>query len=47
VFGDITMARISFDDGADFKGRIEIDRPKPQTDDVPEGVGVRVAAEII
>jgi cytoskeletal protein CcmA (bactofilin family) len=32
VFGDITTVRISIEDGADFKGRIEIDRPKPQTD---------------
>jgi len=29
VFGDITTVRISIEDGADFKGRIEIDRPKP------------------
>jgi cytoskeletal protein CcmA (bactofilin family) len=32
VFGDITTVRISIEDGADFKGRIEIDRPQPQTD---------------
>jgi cytoskeletal protein CcmA (bactofilin family) len=32
VFGDITTVRISIEDGADFKGRIEIDRPKPETD---------------
>ena len=32
VFGDITTVRISIEDGADFKGRIEIDRPKPQID---------------
>ena len=31
VFGDIITVRISIEDGADFKGRIEIDRPKPQT----------------
>jgi cytoskeletal protein CcmA (bactofilin family) len=30
VFGDITTARISIDEGADFKGRAEIERPKPQ-----------------
>jgi cytoskeletal protein CcmA (bactofilin family) len=29
VFGDITTVRISIEDGADFKGRIEIDRHKP------------------
>jgi cytoskeletal protein CcmA (bactofilin family) len=32
VIGDITTVRISIEDGADFKGRIEIDRSKPQTD---------------
>jgi cytoskeletal protein CcmA (bactofilin family) len=46
VIGDITTARISIEDGAHFKGRIEIDRPKPQTDADPESVGVPVAAEI-
>jgi cytoskeletal protein CcmA (bactofilin family) len=29
VIGDITTARIGIEDGAHFKGRIEIDRPKP------------------
>ncbi len=47
VFGDITTVRISIEDGADFKGRIEIDRPKPQTDAYSESVGVPIAAEII
>jgi cytoskeletal protein CcmA (bactofilin family) len=28
VFGDITTARISIEDGAIFKGRIEIERGK-------------------
>jgi cytoskeletal protein CcmA (bactofilin family) len=46
VIGDITTARISIEDGAHFKGRIEIARPKPQTDADPESVGVPVAAEI-
>lgn len=30
VFGDITTARISIEEGADFKGRAEIERFKPQ-----------------
>ena len=47
VFGDITTVRISIEDGADFKGRMEIDRPKPQTDAGFESVGVSVVAEII
>jgi cytoskeletal protein CcmA (bactofilin family) len=47
VVGDITTARISIEDGADFKGRIEIDRPKPQTDADSERVGIPVTAEII
>jgi cytoskeletal protein CcmA (bactofilin family) len=29
VIGNITTTRISIEDGADFKGRMEIDRPKP------------------
>jgi cytoskeletal protein CcmA (bactofilin family) len=29
VSGDVTTARVSIEDGADFKGRMEIDRPKP------------------
>jgi cytoskeletal protein CcmA (bactofilin family) len=28
VSGDVTTARVSIEDGADFKGRMEIDRPK-------------------
>jgi cytoskeletal protein CcmA (bactofilin family) len=47
VVGDITTARISIEDGGDFKGRIEIDRPKPQTDADSERVGIPVTAEII
>ena len=47
VIGDITTTRVSIEDGADFKGRMEIDRPKPQTDAGFESVGVPVAAEII
>ena len=30
IFGDITTARISIEEGADFKGRAEIERSKPQ-----------------
>jgi len=29
VSGDVITARVSIEDGADFKGRMEIDRPKP------------------
>jgi cytoskeletal protein CcmA (bactofilin family) len=29
VCGNVTTARVSIEDGADFKGRMEIDRPKP------------------
>jgi cytoskeletal protein CcmA (bactofilin family) len=29
VIGDITTTRVSIEDGADFKGRMEIDRQKP------------------
>ena len=47
VFGDITTVRISIEDGADFKGRIEIDHPKPQADADSKSVGVPIAAEII
>ena len=47
VFGDITTVRISIEDGADFKGRIEIDYPKPQSGANSESVGVPVAAETI
>jgi len=28
VIGDVTTTRVSIEDGADFKGRMEIDRPK-------------------
>jgi cytoskeletal protein CcmA (bactofilin family) len=42
VIGDITTARISIEDGAYFKGHIEIDRPKPQAAAESESVGVPV-----
>jgi cytoskeletal protein CcmA (bactofilin family) len=29
VIGDISTTQVSIEDGADFKGRMEIDRPKP------------------
>jgi len=29
VSGDVTTTRVSIEDGADFRGRMEIDRPKP------------------
>jgi cytoskeletal protein CcmA (bactofilin family) len=29
VIGDVTTTRVSIEDGADFKGRMEIDHPKP------------------
>jgi len=41
VIGNITTARISVEDGAYFKGRIEIERPgKPSETPELEGVGV-------
>jgi cytoskeletal protein CcmA (bactofilin family) len=46
VIGDIAAARISIEDGAYFKGRIEIDRPKPQAVVEPENVGIPVTAEV-
>ncbi|MGA8871448.1 MAG: polymer-forming cytoskeletal protein [Candidatus Acidiferrales bacterium] len=46
VIGDIAAARISIEDGAYFKGRIEIDRPKPQTVEDSDGVGTPVTAEV-
>jgi cytoskeletal protein CcmA (bactofilin family) len=46
VIGDITTARISIEDGAYFKGRIEIDRVKHQTAaSESEGIDVPVGAE--
>jgi len=45
VIGDITTARISIEDGAYFKGRIEIERGKAQTQrnaDMNVPVGARV-----
>ncbi|MGC2333386.1 MAG: polymer-forming cytoskeletal protein [Candidatus Acidiferrales bacterium] len=46
VIGNIEAARISIEDGAYFKGRIEIDRPKPQTAADSEGVGIPVTAGV-
>ena len=40
VTGDITTSRISIEDGAYFKGRIEIDRAKGPSADEYEAVGV-------
>jgi cytoskeletal protein CcmA (bactofilin family) len=42
VIGDITAARISVEDGASLKGRIEIGRTKErvQTDSEPAGVSI-------
>jgi cytoskeletal protein CcmA (bactofilin family) len=47
VVGDIITARISIEDGGDFKGRIEIDHHKPHIDADSERVGIPVAAETI
>jgi len=44
VTGDITTARISIEDGAYFKGRIEIERAKPQAQAKPEEVQVPAGA---
>ena len=46
VIGDITTARISIEDGAYFKGRADIDRPKRQAVPDSESVGVPVVAEV-
>ena len=46
VTGDITTARISIEDGAQFKGRIEIDCPKLQAVPDSESASVPVAAEM-
>jgi cytoskeletal protein CcmA (bactofilin family) len=45
VIGDITTSRISIEDGAYFKGRIEIERPKHQTASEAESIDVPVGAE--
>jgi cytoskeletal protein CcmA (bactofilin family) len=47
VFGDITTVRISIEEGADFKGRIQIDHPKPQSDADSDSAVAPVAPEII
>jgi cytoskeletal protein CcmA (bactofilin family) len=47
VFGNITTTRVSIEDGADFKGRIEINHPEPRTGAYSESVSVPVAAEIV
>ncbi len=43
VMGDITTARISIEDGAYFKGRIEIDRANRSVAEHLDSVGVPVA----
>lgn len=43
VAGDITTARISIEDGAYFKGRIEIDRTSQPAKEQPEKAGAPVA----
>jgi cytoskeletal protein CcmA (bactofilin family) len=45
VIGDITTSRISIEDGAYFKGRIEIERPKHQSASESESDSVPVGAE--
>ena len=45
VIGDITTARISIEDGAYFKGRIEIDRGKPARTAELDAVGIPVVSE--
>ncbi len=47
VIGDITTARISIEDGAYFKGRIEIDRANQPVAENPTRVGVPVATGAI
>ncbi len=43
VIGDLTTARIMVEDGAYFKGKIEIDRPNKQPGKALESVSVRAA----
>ncbi|HXZ13006.1 MAG TPA: polymer-forming cytoskeletal protein [Candidatus Sulfotelmatobacter sp.] len=45
VVGDITTARISIEDGAYFKGRIEIERAKSAAEEAPASSAVAVGAE--
>jgi cytoskeletal protein CcmA (bactofilin family) len=45
VIGDITTSRISIEDGAYFKGRIEIERPKHQSASELDSDSVPVGAE--
>jgi cytoskeletal protein CcmA (bactofilin family) len=45
VVGDITTARISIEDGAHFKGRIEIDRGKPAPTGELEAVAIPIVSE--
>jgi cytoskeletal protein CcmA (bactofilin family) len=47
VIGDITTARISIEDGAYFKGRIEIDRGDRPITEGPGSVGVPTATATI
>lgn len=47
VIGDITTARISIEDGAYFKGRIEIDRANQPVAEDLKSVGVPVATGAI
>jgi cytoskeletal protein CcmA (bactofilin family) len=47
VVGDITTARISIEDGAHFKGRIEIDRGKAPASPDLEDVGLPVVTTAI
>jgi cytoskeletal protein CcmA (bactofilin family) len=44
VVGDITTARISVEDGASLKGRIEIERAKEPKQQDPESAGIPVGA---
>jgi cytoskeletal protein CcmA (bactofilin family) len=44
VTGDIMTSRISIEDGAYFKGHIEIERAKTQTHKEPETENVPVGA---
>ena len=45
IFGDITTARISIEEGADFKGRAEIERPKSQAGARSEESAVAVESD--
>jgi len=45
VIGDITTTRVSIEDGADFKGRMEIDRPSRKHTLIPNALAFRFVCQ--